>query len=112
MMMALGMAVSAFSQSVKASYPGGEEAMQKYLAEKKVYPAAAKENGIEGVVSVAFIVKADGTIGSIKIVRMIDPDLEDESIRLVKGMPKWNPATEDGVAVDSKTEIEIPFLAE
>lgn len=100
------------AEIVKASYPGGDEAMQKYIAEKRIYPQISKDNGIEGIVVVAFTVKTDGSIGTIKIVRMIDPDLEQESIRLVKGMPNWNPATDNGKPVDSQVQIDIPFILE
>lgn len=92
-----------------ASYPGGDSAMQEYLTANMKYPAAAKQNGIEGVVNVSFVVKADGSIGTIKIARLIDPDLEQEAIRLVKNMPAWTPATNGGSAVDSTVEIAIPF---
>lgn len=93
-----------------ASYPGGKEAMDKYLSENLKYPSAAKQNSIEGVVNVAFIVNPDGSIGSIKIVRMIDPDLENEAIRLVKGMPSWVPASDNGVNVESSATVSIPFI--
>ena len=86
-------------------YPGGKEAMDKYIAENMKYPQAAIDNGIEGVVPVAFTVKADGSIGNIKIVRMIDPDLEAEAIRLVKNMPRWT-AADSG---DALTQINITF---
>lgn len=104
-----GMAVSA-AAAATASYPGGEEAMKKYLADNTKYPEMAKQNDIEGIVNVSFTVKADGSIGSIKIVRMIDPDLEQEAIRLVKNMPAWTPAEQDGKPVDSTVTIEVPFI--
>lgn len=84
--------------------------MKTYISENLKYPAPAKENGIEGVVNVAFLVRTDGSIGSIKIVRMIDPDLEMEAIRLVKNMPKWNPGKSDGKPVDATATISIPFI--
>ncbi|MDE6410854.1 MAG: energy transducer TonB [Muribaculaceae bacterium] len=87
------------------AFPGGETALQTYITENLQYPASAKENGIEGVVSVTFTVKADGSIGNIKIKRMVDPDLEAEAIRLVKGMPKWTPS--DGG--EAQAEVDIPF---
>ena len=93
-------------------YPGGNEALQSYITENIQYPAEAKENGIEGVVSVTFTVKTDGTIGNIKINRPVDPDLESEAIRLVKGMPKWTPANNDGTPVEAQTEVEVPFTLE
>lgn len=91
-------------------YPGGMEAFDKYIASNMKYPQTAIDNGIEGVVDVAFVVKADGSIGAIKIVRMVDPDLEAESIRLVKGMPAWIPADKDGKPVDAQTQVEINFV--
>ena len=93
-----------------ASYPGGAAAMQKFITDNMVYPAPALNNGIEGVVTVSFSVAADGSIGTIKIVRMVDPDLEQEAIRLVKKMPAWKPATDDaGNAVVSTVTADIPF---
>lgn len=91
------------------SYPGGEAALASYISDNLQYPASAKENGIEGVVSVMFMVKSDGSIGNIKIVRMVDPDLESEAIRLVKGMPKWTPASNDGTPVDNEASIDVKF---
>lgn len=107
---AILMAMSAFAAIDPPTYPGGNEEMKKYISENLKYPAPAKENGIEGVVNVAFLVRSDGSIGSIKIVRMIDPDLEMEAIRLVKNMPKWNPATDGGKPVEATATIGIPFI--
>lgn len=91
-------------------FPGGESAINEYIAQNLRYPALAKENGIEGVVEVAFTVKADGSVGSIKITRMIDPDLEQEAIRLVKNMPRWTPADKNGAPVDAPVSLRIPFI--
>ncbi len=96
----------------KPQFPGGQAALDKYITENMKYPQAAKDNGIEGVVGVVFTVKADGTIGTIKIKRMVDPDLEAEAIRLVKGMPKWVPADKDGSAVDAPAEVNVDFSLE
>ncbi len=59
--------------------------------------------------AVAFTVKADGSIGNIKIKRMVDPDLEGEAIRHVKQMPKWTPASDNGTPVESTAEMNITF---
>lgn len=92
-----------------ASFPGGADAQQQYIQINLKYPQTAKDNGIEGVVAVIFTVKADGTIGNIKIKRMVDPDLENEAIRLVKQMPAWEPAIDNGKPVESTAEVDIPF---
>ena len=105
----ISMAMPLFA-ATEPAFPGGEEAMNKYISENLQYPAMAKENGVEGIVNVAFTVKSDGSIGSIKIVRMIDPDLEQEAIRRVKSMPQWTPADDGGNPVDATATVAIPFI--
>ena len=109
LMMALGFSVAALADDTKASFPGGDTAQSEFINKTLVYPADAKANGVEGVVVVSFTVKADGSIGNIKIKRMVDPDLEAEAIRVVKKMPAWTPATKDGKPVDSTAEIPFKF---
>lgn len=108
LLLGASVSLSAFADSV-AQFPGGEDAMNSFIAENLKYPATAKRNGIEGVVNLSLQVKADGSIGSIKIVRMIDPDLEQEAIRLVKTMPAWTPADQGGRPVDSEALVSITF---
>ncbi len=94
------------------AYPGGDQALQEYISANLQYPETARSNGIEGVVNVSFTVNADGSIGSIKIVRMVDPDLEQEAIRLVKSMPKWTPAEKNGQVVPAEATIAVNFALE
>lgn len=104
---ALGiLAASAASVPV---FPGGDDALAAYIKENMKYPQAAIDNGIEGTVDVSFTVKADGSVGSIKIVRMVDPDLEQEAIRLVKLMPKWTPADGPSGPVDAPANVKVNF---
>ncbi len=107
--MALGMSAAAMADSTKASFPGGEKAQTEFINKTLVYPAAAMDNGVEGVVVISFVVKTDGSIGNIKVKRMVDPDLEAEAIRVVKKMPAWTPATQDGKPVESTAEIPFKF---
>lgn len=109
--MTLGVSTAAMALT-PASFPGGEEAQQQYILLNLKYPSTAKDNGIEGVVAVMFTVKTDGSIGNIKIKRMVDPDLENEAIRLVKQMPAWIPASDNGKPVESTAEVDIPFTLE
>lgn len=105
---ALGLATGAWALT-PASFPGGDAAEKEYIAQNMKYPQTARDNGIEGVVCVIFTVKTDGSIGNIKIKRMVDPDLEGEAIRLVKQMPKWTPASDNGTPVESTAEIDVSF---
>lgn len=108
-LMGIMISIAAFA-ATKASYPGGDEAMRKYLSTNMKYPAPSKANGVEGVVVVLTTINPDGTIGTLKIQRMVDPDLEQEAIRLVKNMPKWTPATDDsGAAVASQVPVSVAF---
>ena len=61
------------------------------------------------MVNVRFIVKTDGALDKFSIVRLVDPDLEAEAVRLVKGMPAWTPATVDGNPVESQGNVEVVF---
>lgn len=104
-------AISAYADA-PASFPGGESALDKYITTNMKYPSTAAENGIEGVVNVRFTVNTDGSIGAIEIVRMIDPDLEQEAIRLIKGMPAWTPADKNGSPVQSIVTLPVTFSLE
>lgn len=106
--LALGISLAASADSAPA-FPGGDAALQTYLSENMKYPKAASDNGIEGVVNVEFAVLPDGTIGQIKIVRMLDPDLEQEAIRLVKSMPTWTPAEKGGKPVEQTVTLPVKF---
>lgn len=108
----LGLAFVSMATVTAPKYPGGDAAMNEFVNSTMIYPAAAKANGIEGVVDVSFTVKSDGSIGGIKIVRMIDPDLEQEAIRIVKKMPKWQPAEDNGNPVDAPANVKINFSLE
>ncbi|MDE5870814.1 MAG: TonB family protein, partial [Muribaculaceae bacterium] len=103
------MAQTAQSDTIPARFPGGEKALASYISKNLKYPQPSINNGIEGVVNVRFVVKTDGALDKLSIVRLVDPDLEAEAMRLVKGMPAWNPATVAGSPVDSESNVEVVF---
>lgn len=105
-------ATALFAADTTPSFPGGEAAMKDFIKANLKYPEMSKQMGIEGVVNLQINVKPDGSIGSIKILRMIDPDLEQEAIRLVKTMPAWTPASRDGNPIESTATLAIPFTLE
>lgn len=89
------------------SYPGGKDAMIAFLSSNMRYPDAAKKNGIHGRVIVSFVVDKDGSITETKVVRSVDPALDQEALRLVNSMPKWKPGTAEGKPV--RVRYSIPF---
>ena len=105
----VGFMMSVYAQTSQPSFPGGDEALMQYLADNVRYPEIAAEMGIEGVVTVEFTIKADGSIADAKIVRMVDPDLEEEALRLVNSMPRWTPASDNGTPADARYSLPIKF---
>ena len=94
---------------VNAEFPGGDEAMYKWLSENIKYPTAAREKGISGRVYAQFVVNRDGSIVDIKILRSPDISLSKETKRLLKKMPKWKPATQGGKTVRCNFRLPIKF---
>ena len=90
-------------------FPGGNILMLKYLADNIKYPASAVKAKKQGRVIVGFIVQKDGSITHAKIVRSIDPELDAEALRVVKGMPKWTPGTQLGKPVSVKYTLPVKF---
>ncbi len=80
-------------------FPGGQEAMMAFLRKNIQYPPMARENGIEGRVVLQFVVNKDGNISDIEIVKKLGWGLEEEAIRIVKIMPGWKPAKQNGKPV-------------
>jgi TonB family protein len=90
-------------------FPGGEEALRKWIAENVKYPKAAAEKGIKGKVYITFVVEADGSISRAKIARGVDPLLNEEALRVVNGLPIWKPGKQKGKAVPVSYTIPINF---
>ena len=90
-------------------FPGGQELLLKYLAVNIKYPASAVKAKKQGRVIVTFIVQKDGSITHAKIARSIDPELDAEALRVVKGMPKWTPGTQLGKPVSVKYTLPVKF---
>ena len=90
-------------------FPGGMEALYKYLAQNIKYPQLARENNITGKVYVTFVVEKDGSIANPKVLRDIGGGCGAEAIRVVKAMPKWNPGKQRGKAVRVQFNLPVNF---
>ena len=91
------------------SFPGGEGAMFSYISNNLQYPEKAQKNGIQGRVVVKFIVEKDGSISNVEVNRSVDPDLDNEAMRVIKNMPKWNPAKQNGTEVRAYYYVPVAF---
>ena len=95
---------------VQPEFPGGMKEMMKYIQSCLKYPEAAKAAGAEGKAFVQFVVKADGSISDVQVMRSTGNELLDaEALRVVKAMPKWRPAMNKGKAVNVKFVLPIVY---
>lgn len=90
-------------------YPGGDEAMRQFLVSNIIYPQIAKENNIQGKVFVEFIIEKTGDVTNVKVIRGVDPLLDDEAVRVVKLFPKWTPGKQEGKLVRVRFIVPIIF---
>lgn len=91
------------------SFPGGPQALFEYLSKYIKYPAVAEENGVQGRVIVTFVVERDGSITDVKVIKSVDPSLDKEASRVVRGMPHWIPGKQNGSAVRVKYTVPVTF---
>ena len=92
------------------NFPGGEEALVKFLATNVKYPVVAMENGIQGKVFVQIIIDENGKVIEPKILRGVDPVLDQEAIRVVTAMPAWKPGKQRGRNVRVSYTVPINFV--
>jgi TonB family protein len=90
-------------------FPGGSAEMMSYIQKNLKYPVEAVETALQGRVILQFIVTEDGSIADVNVVRSVDPIVDEEAVRVVKGMPKWIPGKKDGKAVNVKYTIPVVF---
>lgn len=93
----------------KPSFPGGLVALNSYIGNNLQYPEKAKEKGVQGRVIVKFIVEKDGSISNVEVNRSVDADLDNEAMRVIKSMPKWNPAKQNGTEVRAYYYVPVTF---
>jgi protein TonB len=91
------------------TFPGGELEMQKFIRDNLRYPVVAQESGIQGRVTLRFVVSKTGTIEDVTVVRGIDASCDREAVRVVQSMPKWIPGKQNGLNVPVYFNLPIQF---
>jgi len=94
---------------VMPQFPGGQIAMLKYIMENIKYPKQIMEEGIQGRVTVSFIVEKDGRVSNVRLLRSVQSALDKEAIRVVKSMPKWTPGKQNGKPVRVRFNLPVMF---
>lgn len=90
-------------------FPGGQAAMMRWISENLRYPVIAQESGIQGRVTLQFVVNTDGSIVDIQVVRGVDPSLDREAVRVVSQMPRWSPGEQRGRPVRVRFTLPVVF---
>ena len=94
----------------KPSFQGGDaNQFSKWVNSRLVYPEIAKENGVQGRVTLQFTVEKDGTVTKVKVLRGVDPSLDKEAVRVVSMSPKWKPGKQRDRAVPVTYTFPVIF---
>ena len=94
----------------KPSFQGGDaNQFSKWVNQRLVYPEIAKENGVQGRVTLQFTVEKDGTVTKVRVLRGVDPSLDKEAVRVVSMSPKWKPGKQRDRAVPVNYTFPVIF---
>ena len=92
-----------------AKFQDGYNSIIKFVQENIKFPAEAKENNVHGKLMLSVVVEKDGSLSDIKIKKGLGYGLDEEIVRIIKMMPKWQPAQHKGKTVRQLQTIVIPF---
>lgn len=92
-------------------YPGGTNAMYKFIAANLRMPRAAKRAGVTGKVFLGFTIEATGEVTHVGVLKGIGFGCDEEAVRLMESMPKWKPGKQDGKPIRVKYYLPISFAA-
>ncbi len=91
------------------AYPGGKSKMRTFISNRVSYPQEAKSAGVEGTVYASLEIDESGNIKSTKILKGLGHGLDQEVLRVLENMPKWKPATRNGLPVSQNVTVPVTF---
>ena len=94
---------------LKPEVPGGGRSLINFINSNRKYPEQAYREGIQGRVTCSFIVNVDGKLSHIRVLRGVEPSLNDEAVRIISEMPEWTPGQINGHNVPVRVVCAIPF---
>jgi len=97
---------------IMPEFPGGFQALYKYLSSELNYPRLAKDLGIQGSVFIGFVIEKDGSVSNVHILRGIGGGCDEEAVRVVSKMPRWNPGQMGTRAVRVSFSLPVRFKLE
>lgn len=93
----------------KPQFPGGDSKLVGFINARRRYPAEAYRRGIEGRVVCSFVVDAEGKLSHFKVLKGVECSLNREALRILAGMPRWEPGKIDGRCVPVRVIWAVPF---
>jgi len=90
-------------------FPGGDAELMRFINSSIKYPTIAAENGIEGQVTIRFVVSNKGLVTDVRVLKSVDPSLEKEAVRVVKTLPQWIPGMQNGQPVAVYYTLPVRF---
>jgi len=90
-------------------FKGGDRKLKEYLSQNLEYPDFAKRAGVEGKVIISFVVSATGEITNVNVKKGLGAGCDEAAVRVIKEMPKWKPAKQNNIPVDTRIEIPLTF---
>ncbi|HET7732297.1 MAG TPA: energy transducer TonB [Paludibacter sp.] len=93
-------------------FPGGENSLLKYIAKHLKYPASAQRYGIQGTIIIRFVVNEFGHVDNFEVLKGLDPDIDQEGIRVISSLPDWIPGEQNGEKVKVYYTIPLKFILE
>ena len=95
------------SAEVYPQFPGGEKAMQQFIRENLHYPEIARVQNITGAIHIYFVIQFNGIVRDVKVIKGLQPDLDNEAVRVIRLMPLWKPGIRGGIPVNVRCIIPI-----
>lgn len=92
-------------------FKGGIEKMYEYISHNFIYPDEAEKRSVSGKIEVEFTVEKSGDITGVGVLKGLDYSIDEEVVNLIKGMPRWYPATKNGIPVRYKVSMPINIKA-
>ncbi len=93
----------------EAQFPGGMDNLARFITNNLQYPQKSREEGLEGRVLIEFVVSYNGNIRNLRILQSAGKEFDDEAMRVVKKMPIWMPAKQNGKPVNSYYTLPLNF---
>jgi protein TonB len=95
-----------------AEFPGGPAGYMQFLKQNFKYPKAAIKKETQGTVIVGFMVTKEGKVADLTVIQSVDKKLDEEAVRVIRKAPRWDPAIQGGIPVDSYCKQPIVFRLE